>query len=177
VTTTVSSQPVPAVVPAPGAPVISPPPTIPDDGPATTNEVSGAGTTQSAPAPTAVALKLLRVRIQLAGTVSTTQTRITRLLVFAPRGALVVARCSGTRQGCPEAGLRKKVRTGGQVRLATMERRLGTGARIVVSVAKTGYATRRVVLTMRAGKAPSRRDACLLPAGGGKTKEGRCPAA
>jgi PKD repeat protein len=162
-----------AVVPAPGAPVL-PAVSMPalDAAPA-----APAASAASTGAPAAVALKLLRVRIQLAGTVKTTRTRITRLLVFAPQGAMVAARCSGRRQGCPASGLRQKVRKAGHVRLATMERSLRVGARIVVSVGKAGFATRRIVLTMRDGKAPARSETCLLTTGAGAAKEGRCPAA
>jgi PKD repeat protein len=153
-----TSEPV-AVVASPGAPV-----------------VAVSSPSSAAPPAATAALKLLRVRVQLAGSVTAGQTLITRLMILAPRGAQVVARCRGARKGCPARGVRQKIGAGGQVRLKAMERRLQAGAMIVVSVAKPGFATRRIVMTIRDGRAPARRESCLVPAGG-TAREGRCPAA
>jgi large repetitive protein len=158
-----------AGAPSPGSPVTTTLQT-PDASP-----TGGSGTSTVTIGSTS--LKVLRVRVQLAGSVTGTRTRITRLVVVAPRGALVVARCSGKGKGCPTRGARRQVGAAGSVRLATMERRLSAGAQIVLAVSRRGYATRRIVLTIRDGSAPARRDACLSPTGGGAAKEGRCPAA
>lgn len=125
-------------------------------------------------ATTAVVVRALRgVRVQLAGSVTGTRTKITKMVVVGPAGALVVARCQGS--GCPKQAVRRKLPASGRLRLRLMERRLGAGAKVVVSVAKSGYATRRTVLTMRRGRAPQRVEACVVPVPGGSPKVGACP--
>jgi PKD repeat protein len=164
----------PTVVSSPGAPVVTS--VNPNDNPA---KAASAGTAGASGGTVAVALKLLRgVRVQLAGSVTATQTRITRIVVVAPAGSTVAARCTGGKaKGCPSTSTRKKVKSGGRITLAVMQRTLRAGARIVITVTKSGFATRQIVLTMRAGKAPARVEACLLPTTDGKSKEGRCPEA
>jgi PKD repeat protein len=168
----------PTVVPSPGAPVLTTVSPVSDNSPAKAASAGGATTGASGGTAT-VALKLLRgVRVQLAGSVTASRTKITRIVVTAPTGSLVVARCTGGKgKGCPAKALRQKVKTGGRVTLAVMQRTLRAGARIVVTVSKSGFATRRIVLTMRAGKAPARAETCLLPTADGTSKEGRCPEA
>jgi hypothetical protein len=56
-----------------------------------------------------------------------------------------------------------RIASNGRLRLRRLERPLRAGARIVVSVAKQGYATKQVVLTLRSGKAPARTQACVFP--------------
>jgi PKD repeat protein len=153
----------PAVVPSPGAPLV----------------LGLTGNTAGEPArASGAALRALRgVRVQLAGSVTGGRTRIARIVVVAPKGALVVARCAGGKaKGCPAGSVRRRVSASGRVRLTTLQRSLRTGARIVVSIAKPGFATKRIELTMRAGKAPARTEACLLPVANGKSRIGRCPA-
>jgi PKD repeat protein len=166
----------PTVVPSPGAPVLTT--VAPAETPAKAASAGTAGASVGG-GTTAVALKLLRgVRVQLAGSVTATRTRITRIVVVAPTGSTVTARCTGgKRKGCPSKAMRRKVKSGGRVKITVMQRTLRAGARIVIQVTKSGFATRQIVLTMRAGKAPARAEACLLPAAGGKAKEGRCPEA
>lgn len=154
----------PVIVPSPGAAPLTATSTPPGAG-------SVLGTAASGTSP-AVRLKAVpNVRVQIAGSVTGGLTRITRLVVVAPKGALVVARCRGN--GCPKKALRRRVTSSGRVRLATLERRLRAGARIVVSVAKDGYATRRIVLTLRRGSAPLRTQSCVYP---GRPKPGPCSA-
>jgi PKD repeat protein len=163
----------PTVVPSPGAPVIL----------GFTSGGSGGGSGPSAVAAQsgatsrsrATALLALRgVRVQLAGSVTGARTTITRLTVVGPVGALVVVRCAGA--GCPARAVRRHLGSSGRIRIATLRRTLRAGAKVVVSVAKAGYATRRITLTMRAGRAPARAEACLAPgADGGKAKAGACP--
>jgi PKD repeat protein len=167
------------VVSGPPAP---PPPSNPGDGTPPTVVPSPGAPPVVAPASNGssktVALRALRgVRVQLTGTVTGGRTRIARILVVAPKGALVAARCAGGKaKGCPAGTARRRVTTSGRVRLTTLQRSLWVGARIVVSVAKTGFVTKRIELTMRTGKAPARSEACLMPTVAGKTRIGRCPA-
>ncbi|HWH93753.1 MAG TPA: PKD domain-containing protein [Baekduia sp.] len=162
------------VVPSPGAPALREPPSL-DGGVPTADApaaiASGAG---SVAAVAAAAPRALRgVRVQLTGSVTASRTRISRIVVVAPQGAMVAVRCSG--KGCPAQRVRKRVTSSGRLRVAVLERTLWSGARIVVSVAKPGFTTRSIVLKMRRGRAPARSDGCLVPVAGGATKVGRCP--
>jgi PKD repeat protein len=153
----------PVVVPSPGAaPLTSLPSGTPGGAPA-------AGAVASAAAPKLKAVP--NVRVRMAGSVTGALTRITRLTVIAPPGALVVARCRGA--GCPKRAVRQRVASTGRLRLSRLERRLGAGATIVVSVAQPGYATRRIVLTLRRGSAPLRSQSCVYP---GQKEPGPCSA-
>jgi hypothetical protein len=163
----------PAVVASPGGPVVVPLSSgangtaVPAPAPQATTVAATSG-----PAAATTARSLPGVRVLLAGSVTASRTRISRIVVVAPRGALVAVRCAG--KGCPKKGLRRRMATAGQVRVKVLERTLWSGARIVVSVAKPGYATREVVLTMRRGRAPARSEGCLVGAGAAK-KVGPCP--
>jgi hypothetical protein len=160
----------PTVVPAPGAPVVL-------GFTSTGGGAKAAAPVASASTATApkIALKGLRgVRVQLAGSVTGGATRITKLTVAGPAGALVVMRCRGG--GCPPRAVRKTLGASGSLRLKTLERTLRAGATVTISLAKQGYATKRIMLTMRRGKAPARAETCLLPGADGKAKAGTCPA-
>lgn len=100
-------------------------------------------------------------RVRIAGSVVGSRTRITQLVVLGPPGAIVSARCRGG--GCPRRPVSGRIASNGRLRLRRLERPLRAGARIVVSVAKQGYATKQVVLTLRSGKAPARTQACVFP--------------
>jgi PKD repeat protein len=158
----------PVVVPSPGAAPLTSAPAATDPGGSGSGGVPGtAAGGRSAPKLKAVP----GVRVQIAGSVTGALTRITRLLVVAPRGASVVARCRGT--GCPKKAVRRRVTSTGRLRLSTLERRLRVGARIVVWIAQQGYATRQVTLTLRRGSAPARTQSCLYP---DQKKPGPCSA-
>jgi PKD repeat protein len=162
----------PAVVPGPGQPVVL--------------GVAPSARTPSATAPVAtvsaasarpvvVALRgLPGVRVQLAGSVTGTTTRITRILVLGPKGAIVTAACHGS--GCPRKALRGTIAGSAGVRLKGLERPLRAGATITISLRRSGYATKRITLTMRRARAPRRVEACLVKGTDGKTKVGTCPA-
>jgi PKD repeat protein len=121
--------------------------------------------------PGSAALPVLQgVRVEIAGTVTAEGTRITRLVVVAPRGALVTAGCRGGR--CRLHTVRLRVgRTPLHVR--RFERSLRSGARLTVVVSRRGFVGRTAVFTIRSGKPPLRRDACMLP---GARSSSRCPA-
>jgi PKD repeat protein len=162
----------PAVVPGPGQPVVlgvSPSARAP--GTATTATVSATSARTTAPA-----LRGLRgVRVQLAGSVTGARTRITRMLVLGPAGAVVTASCHGS--GCPRRALRGTIAGAAGVRLKGLELTLRAGTTITISLRRAGYATKRITLTMRRARAPRRVEACLVKAADGRTKVGSCPAA
>jgi PKD repeat protein len=112
---------------------------------------------------------LAGVRVSIAGSVSGERTRITRLIVTAPSGALVKAACRGP--GCPAKAERHRAKNG-KVRLRRFERTVGVGAQIGVSITKPGFIGKYILFTIRRGKAPSRSVLCLASDG---RRAGRCP--
>lgn len=163
----------PAVVPGPGQPVVlgvAPRTGAPASG--ASGATAGAASVRTAAAP---ALRgLPGVRVQLAGSVTGARTRITKIMVLGPAGAVVTAACHGS--GCPRKALRGTIAGAAGVRLKGLERTLSAGATITISLRKAGYATKRITLTMRRAKAPKRVEACLVKGTNGKTKVGSCPA-
>lgn len=136
--------------------------------------VGGSGSKGGKIASDAIVVRALRgVRVQLTGSVTGTETDITSMVVFGPAGARIVATCHG--RGCPRKAVRAKLPKSGHVRLRVLQRHLGVGAKVVVSVSKSGYATHRTTLTMRRGRAPQRLEACVVPVAGAKPKVGACP--
>jgi PKD repeat protein len=111
------------------------------------------------------------VRVSIAGRVFEGATRITRLLVSAPPGALVTARCRG--QGCPVTRERHHARAHRSVRLRTLERMLDAGTKVVVTVTKRGLVGKQIQFTIRKMQPPVRRESCLVP---GAERAARCPA-
>ncbi|WCB96247.1 hypothetical protein DSM104299_05004 [Baekduia alba] len=165
----------PTVVSSPGAPVVLGP-TPPTAGSSGKPAATAAASASASSAPKIVLKGLRGVRVQLAGSVTASRTRITKIMVSGPEGARVVVRCRGG--GCPGGkALRKTMGTSGQLRVKALERTLRAGATVTVSLAKPGYATKRIVLTMRRGKAPARAESCLIPGADGKSKSEPCPAA
>jgi PKD repeat protein len=138
--------------------------------PATTATISSASRPAAAPAPRG----LRGVRVQLAGSVTGARTRITKILVLGPAGARVTAACHGS--GCPSRALRGTIAGAAGVRLKGLERTLRAGATITISLRRSGYATKRITLTMRRARAPKRVEACLVKGTDGRTKVGSCPA-
>jgi PKD repeat protein len=162
----------PTVVPGPGQPVVlgvsAPRTSAP--APTATATISSASRPPAAPA-----LRGLRgVRVQLAGSVTGARTRITKIMVLGPAGARVTAACHGS--GCPRRALRGTIAGTAGVRLKGLERTLPAGATITISLRKAGYATKRITLTMRRGRAPKRVEACLVKGTDGRTKVASCPA-
>ena len=87
------------------------------------------------------------------------------LRVRAPRRATVRVSCRG--EGCPVERLRRR-----PGRIAGFERFLPAGMRIVVRVTRRERIGKYVRLRIREGRAPARRDACLLP---GSPRPAPCP--
>jgi PKD repeat protein len=162
----------PTVVPSPGAPVVLGLGAARTTRPAATTATAQGSSGRPAAAPPLRGLA--GVRVQLAGSVTGTRTKITKIMVLGPAGARVTAACHGS--GCPRRSLRGTIAGAAGVRLKGLERTLSAGATITISLRKAGYATKRVTLTMRRGKAPKRADACLVKGADGRTKVGSCPA-
>lgn len=162
----------PTVVSSPGAPVVL---GVASHGSSTpTASTATLGAASATRAPVVPLRGLPGVRVQLAGSVTGNRTRITKIMVLGPKGALVTAACHGS--GCPRRALRGTIAGSAGVRLKGLERTLGAGATITVSLRKSGYATKRITLTMRRGRAPARATVCLIKGTDGKTKAGSCPA-
>jgi hypothetical protein len=90
---------------------------------------------------------------------------LTLMRVKAPRRAVVRVSCRG--DGCPAKSLRRR-----PGRIAAYERFLPAGTRIVVRVTRPERIGKYVRLRIREGRAPARRDACLLP---GSPRPAPCP--
>jgi hypothetical protein len=107
--------------------------------------------------------------VRISGKYTSTGAQITRFTVTAPKGATTTIACSkGT---CP---VRKQTINGGHTsHAAKFERTLKAGTRLQVTFARKGYVSEITILTIRAKRAPSRSDSCLLP---GKTKPQKCAA-
>jgi PKD repeat protein len=106
--------------------------------------------------------------VRLVGKPTRNGVRITRFTVEAPSGARVAIRCRGG--GCPRHGQVRRARQGNLtatvarlLRFRRFERRLGAGAAIRIFVTKPGTVGKYTSFRVRKGKAPKRRDLCMLP--------------
>jgi hypothetical protein len=163
--------PVPAPEPTPEPPPAPPPPSTPPDrnpeprsDPPTFSQSSGPALLPAADnhaTPATEALSYLRpfpvVRVK--GTLVRGGAQISLLRVNAPAGALVEARCK--RHGC-----RVRRRSFGSGRIRALERFMRAGTRVTIRVSMEDRIGKYVRLVIRAGSAPKRRDACLLPGAG-----------
>jgi hypothetical protein len=107
--------------------------------------------------------------VRIRGRLTRSGARITLLTVLAPRGARITVRCIG--RGCP---VRRIARTASVTRLTRFERSLPAGTRLIVTVTKRRRIGKHTTIAIRRGKAPTRRDRCLMP---GARKPVACPAA
>jgi len=105
--------------------------------------------------------------VRIKGSLVPGGARISLLRVKAPSWATVVVRCEG--RGC---GLRR--RSVGNGRIARLEHFLRAGIRITIRVTAGDSLGKYVRLVIRDGRAPKRRDACLVP---GSSKPAQCPQA
>jgi PKD repeat protein len=133
----------------------------------------GGGSSQASSRHGSTRLPVLeRVRVEIAGTVTAAGTRITRLVVVAPRGALVTAACRG---GACRRLRSVRIHVGRKpIHVRRLERALRAGSRLTIVVSRHGFVGRAVVFTIRRGHPPLRRDACMLP---GAHATSRCPPA
>lgn len=104
--------------------------------------------------------------VRIKGALIRDGARVTLFSVRAPFGSTVDLRCTGRR--CPH---RRWATSVGRVR--RLERYLPAGTKIVVRVSRIGRIGKYARIVIRDGKAPARRDACLLP---GRTAPSACPA-
>jgi hypothetical protein len=96
--------------------------------------------------------------VRFAGALSRGGARLTLFTVRAPRGARIAASCRG--KGCPSV---RAIRANGVRRLSALQRAYGAGVRIEIRVSKRNRIGKYVRITIRDGKAPARKDACLWP--------------
>ena len=153
---TVSPQPTPppAETPPPGGGAAAP-----------ADPVGGGGNPDPTRAP--VRMKPFPT-VRMAGVILPTGALVKVLSVRAPRGARTVVRCSG--RGCPAPSM-ARTSAARLVRFHRFERRLPAGVTLELFVRKRGLIGKYTRFLIRAGKAPTRVDRCLMP---GRKRPGRC---
>jgi hypothetical protein len=139
------ADPTPAPVPVPAPPT----PTSPDPAPP--------GIVDD-PAPLMMPFPIVRI----AGQLLPRGARIRLLMVTAPSGAVVTARCRGT--GCPLGQLRRRSH-GRPVRMRGLERRLAARVRLEILVRQRGFVGKYTRFRIRTGGRPPLRDDRCLPPG------------
>lgn len=125
------------------------------------------GPTSAIPAPQLRFITPFPV-VRISGNYTSRWTDFTRVSVQAPKAARVRYRCRG--RGCPRG---TRAFTSRVVRLRRLQRRLYPGVRFDIQVTQRGRVGKATTVRVRAGKAPARRDRCLLP---GSSRPVRCPA-
>ena len=99
--------------------------------------------------------------VRIAGRLLPRGAWVRLLIVTAPRGAVVTARCRGT--GCPLRPVRRRSH-GRPVRIRGLERRLAARTRLEIFVRQRGLVGKYTRFQIRAGgRSPLRDDRCLLP--------------
>jgi len=101
--------------------------------------------------------------VRITGWFTARWTRFRRVTVRAPVGARIAIRCTG--RGCPFRHRRRTVSRRGLVRIAGLERRFRPGVRLLVLVTEPGRIGKYTRIFVRRGRAPARRDACVMPGG------------
>jgi hypothetical protein len=119
-------------------------------------------------APAGVKLIKPRPVVKISGKYTSTGAKITLFTVKSPKGATVKVACTGH---CPAKS--QTLKAGRTSHATKFQRTLKKGTKLKVTVSRKGYVSYITTITIRAKKAPSRSDSCLLP---GKTKTQRCPA-
>jgi hypothetical protein len=138
----------PPAVPAPAPVPPTPTPTQPEDGP---DDIIDGSTRLMMPFPI----------VRIAGQLLQRGARVRLLVVTAPSGASVVARCHGT--GCPLRQLRRRSH-GRPIRVRGLERRLDAKTRLEILVRQRGLVGKYTRFRIRAGgRPPLRDDLCLHP--------------
>ena len=107
--------------------------------------------------------------VRIAGIVLPHGALVKILSVRAPRGASVLARCSG--HGCPPRAVARSS-VSSLVRLHRFERRLPAGVTLELFVHKRARIGKYTRFRIRGGKPPARVDRCLMP---GSNRPVRCP--
>jgi hypothetical protein len=106
-------------------------------------------------------------KVRIRGYLTDNGARITLLRVKAPPGVRIRVRCWG--EACPQPRFARAAR---RTRLRTFEGYLEAGTRLRVTVTRDGWIGKHTVIRIRRGKAPARRDRCVLP---GATTPIPCP--
>jgi hypothetical protein len=100
--------------------------------------------------------------VRIAGRLLPRGAQVRLLVVTAPRGAVVTARCRGT--GCPLGPLRRRSH-GRPLRIRGLERRLAARTRVEILVRQRGLVGKYTRFRIRAGGRPPLRDDLCLPPG------------
>jgi hypothetical protein len=108
--------------------------------------------------------------VAIGGRLTRAGARLTLLTVRGPVGARVLARCRG--RGCPARWIRGRVGRSRKLRLRRFERWLRAGTVLEVLVTGPGRVGKYSRFTIRRGKPPARKDACVAP---GSTRPSACP--
>jgi PKD repeat protein len=102
-------------------------------------------------------------------------TKVRFLRVRAPAGSMIRVRCSG-RKKCPKRltrkQLTKRLKKAQRVQFKALQRRFRPGAKLTITVTKSGFIGRQTTFKLRRRKPPVRRDLCLPP---GAKKATACP--
>jgi hypothetical protein len=96
--------------------------------------------------------------VRIKGWLTPAGARVTVLTVRAPKGAKISVRCVG--KYCPR---KRYARATKLVHLKPYQRLLRGSVRLVISVTRKGFVGKQTTITLRPGKAPTRRDLCLYP--------------
>lgn len=106
--------------------------------------------------------------IRIAGKLTARGAVFDLITIRAPRGAKIVSRCVG--RDCPTR--RRKAQTARYMRMKTYERAYRAGTKLLFRVTSKRRIGKYTSITVRRGKAPSRKDLCLFP---NKTRPRKCP--
>ena len=107
--------------------------------------------------------------VRVSGRYTSTGAKITRFTVTSPKGATVKMSC--TKGTCPVK--KQTIKGGHTTHVSKLERTLKAGTRVTLTISRPGYVSQVTTVVIRAKRAPSRSDSCILP---GKHKTQRCPA-
>lgn len=109
--------------------------------------------------------------VRIAGRLTSRGARIRVLSVArAPTCAVVKVSCRG--RSCPARSVTRFMGRRGRLRFKRFQRRLPAGSVLAVRVSKGDSVGKYTRFRIRSGKAPRRRDRCLLP---GETRGSACP--
>jgi hypothetical protein len=113
--------------------------------------------------------------VRMAGRYFRAGVRVSLLSVTASSRATIRVRCVGRGCGYTARTYRPRSATASRLlRLRSLERRLHSGTRIVITVTRAGSIGKYTRFRIRTGKPPARVDRCILPGSG---KPMRCPGA
>jgi hypothetical protein len=133
-------------------------------------EPSAAASPPAVPAAPAPASRPVRARlidpfpvVRITGWYTARRTVFRRVTVRAPAGARIAISCTG--RGCPFHERRRTVSGRALVRIAALQRRFRPRVRLLLLVTEPGRIGKYTRITVRRGRAPARRDACVMPGG------------